>query len=149
MNGELTRPLQVLVVDDCADTRDTLRMLLDLWGYAAEGARDGPSALAAATRLPPDVVLLDVGLPGMNGYEVARRLRQAPGLERVRIVALTGYGRQEDITEALRAGCDRHLTKPVEPDVLRAALQAHACHPAPARLATQEAHSAGAAGFTR
>ena len=85
-------------------------------GHEVHWARDGSAALAMTPRLAPDVVLLDIGLPGIDGYEVARRLRATSTPSA--LVALTGYGQEEDRARALVAGFDRHLTKPVEPAVL-------------------------------
>ena len=82
-------------------------------GHEVALAEDGPAALAAAAAAPPDVVLLDIGLPGMDGYEVAARLRAA-GLSRAALVALTGYGREGDVQRSRGAGFDQHLVKPVE-----------------------------------
>ena len=93
-------------------------MMLGLWGYAVETAFDGLAALELAARDTPDVILSDLGLPGMDGYELARRLRQRPGLEDVVLVALSGYGRDEDKQRALDAGFDHHLVKPPDLDLL-------------------------------
>ena len=110
---------RVLVVDDDADTADSLVLLLTLWGCRAAAAYDGRAAAGAALATRPDVVVLDLGLPGLDGYEVARRLRVAPGLEKVRLIAVSGFGREEDRERSRAAGFDHHLLKPVEPDVLR------------------------------
>lgn len=106
---------RILVVDDNVDGAETLAMLLSLSGYETRTAFDGPSALSAAAQFQPHVVFLDIGLPGMNGYEVARRLRANSGLEAARLVALTGRGTEEDQRKSREAGFDAHLTKPVEP----------------------------------
>lgn len=79
---------------------------------------DGPAALDAARALPPELMLIDIGLPGMNGYEVARALRRDAALKDTTLVALTGYGREEDRQQAIMAGFDYHVVKPVEPNVL-------------------------------
>ncbi len=118
------RRLRVLVVDDDSDTRTTLLFLLRAWGHEAAAAADGPSALAAAAQFAPDAVLLDLGLPGMDGYEVCRRLRQLNGAGPALLVALSGFGREEDVGRALQAGCDRHLLKPCDPEQLRRLLDA-------------------------
>jgi CheY-like chemotaxis protein len=110
-------PLRVLIVDDCPDNRETTARLLRLWGCEVRLAADGAAALAAAA-WRPDVVLLDIGLPRMDGYEVARRLRADPRTARTFLAALTGLARDEDRRRALAAGCDRHLAKPVDPDEL-------------------------------
>ena len=110
---------RVLVVDDDADTADSLVLLLTLWGCRAAAAYDGRTAAGQALASRPDVVVLDLGLPGLDGYEVARRLRVAPGLEKVRLIAVSGFGREEDRARSRAAGFDHHLLKPVEPEVLR------------------------------
>jgi CheY-like chemotaxis protein len=86
-------------------------------------AHDGPSALEQAAAFAPDVVLLDIGLPGFDGYEVARRLRELPELRKTLIVALTGFGQESDRERALHAGFDEHLVKPVDLDVVQAVLR--------------------------
>ena len=96
--------------------------MLELMGHEVRVAYTGAAALTGAEQEPPDVILLDIGLPGMDGYEVARRLRQRTELARTRVVALSGYGRDEDRRRAEEAGFDHHLTKPVDPDVLQSLL---------------------------
>ncbi|HEV2855762.1 MAG TPA: PAS domain S-box protein [Thermoanaerobaculia bacterium] len=110
---------RVLVVDDNRDSVESMALLLQIWGHEIRTAYDGPEALAVAAEYRPDVVLLDIGLPGMNGYEVAQRLRELPRLERAVIVAVTGYGQESDRQRARRAGFDRHLVKPVDPAALQ------------------------------
>jgi CheY-like chemotaxis protein len=110
--------LRVLVVEDEPDGGESLRQLLLLYGHQAEVARDGPAALALAERFLPDVVLLDIGLPGTNGLEVARRMRQNLGLTDALLVALTGYGQDEDRRRSHEAGFNAHLVKPVDLDSL-------------------------------
>jgi two-component system CheB/CheR fusion protein len=112
------RTARVLVVEDNADTAESLTMLLELLGHRVRAAYDGVAALDAARANVPDVMLVDIGLPGMDGYEVARRVRRDPDLKQVVLVALTGYGREEDKQEAMAAGFDYHLVKPVNPDAL-------------------------------
>ena len=121
------KALRVLVVDDNADTADTLARLLELEGHQVRRAHDGPTALAAASAFRPDAVVLDLGLPGMDGFEVARRLRRDRhgGREPV-LVAVSGYGRDEDRTRSRQAGFDHHLVKPTEIDHLRSVLAAPA-----------------------
>ncbi len=114
---------RVLVVDDNQDAAETLTDLLDLWDYPAEAVYDGPSALRRAEEYRPGVILLDIGLPGMDGYEVARRLREAPVLAGALIVAVTGYASEADQAEAREAGFDHHLPKPVDPARLRSLLE--------------------------
>ncbi|HZX79517.1 MAG TPA: response regulator, partial [Lysobacter sp.] len=109
---------RVLVVDDNADALLMLEALLGLEGYEVRGAGDGESALALLDAFVPDVALLDIGLPGMSGYELAARLRADARSARTRLVALTGWGREEDRARAHAAGFDAHLTKPVDPAML-------------------------------
>ena len=109
------RPLRVLVVDDCADMRATLRTLLGLWGYDLREANDGHAALGLAVTFRPDVVLLELGLPDLDGYEVARRLRQVAGLGGVLLVAVTGSGTSPDVAACRAAGIDHVLLKPLDP----------------------------------
>jgi two-component system CheB/CheR fusion protein len=111
-------PKRILIVDDNVDGARMLARLLRSSGHAVDVAYDGPSALEAAQSRAPDVVLLDIGLPGMDGYEVARRLRRLDGLDRTLLVAVTGYGQAEDRRRALDVGFDDHLVKPISPDDL-------------------------------
>jgi signal transduction histidine kinase len=112
-NGNRQPGRRVLVVDDNRDAADSLGMLLRLLGHQAQVAHDGPAALEAADKLRPDVMLLDIGLPGMNGYEVARRIRDKPWGRGIVLVATTGWGQEEDKRRAAEVGFDHHLTKPV------------------------------------
>jgi CheY-like chemotaxis protein len=112
----------VLVVDDNVDAAWTLAHLLRQMGHRVDVAHDGPAALALASRAPPDVVLLDIGLPGMDGYEVARGLRGRADTGGARIVAVTGYGQTADRLRAEQAGFDRLVVKPVALDVLQQVL---------------------------
>ena len=105
---------RVLVVDDNVDAVQSLGKLLELSGYQVRLAYDGPSAVEAATDMCPDVVLLDIGLPGLTGYEVAERIRQQPLLDGTMLVALTGYGQAADRQRSKEAGFDHHLVKPAE-----------------------------------
>ena len=133
------------MVEDAPDAAETLAELLETWGHDVRIARTGPEALDLAPAFRPDVVLLDIGLPGMDGYEVAERLRQdegvkpasngasghgraggsrdgsdpVPGTSAPLLVALTGYGRREDRKRAAETGFDLHFTKPVDPNELR------------------------------
>ena len=107
------------MVDDNRDAADSLSALLGLWGFRAFTAYDGPSALALFGEHRPGVVLLDLGMPGMDGLEVAVRLRQDYPGDRALIVAVSGYGSEEDRERCLEVGVDHHLVKPVEPDELR------------------------------
>jgi PAS domain S-box-containing protein len=112
------RPRSVLVVDDNADSAETMATLLQIWGHDVRIAGDGPAALALATDQRPDVVLLDIGLPGMTGYEVAERLRQLPDMADAVLVAMTGYGQEDDRQKSREAGFTLHLVKPIQPDTL-------------------------------
>ncbi len=107
-------PPRVLVVDDNRDCADSLALLLKLWGYAPAVAYDGPSALALASADPLAAALLDIGLPGMDGCEVARRLRAMPGAARALLVAVTGRGQDEDVRRCYEAGIDLHFVKPYD-----------------------------------
>ena len=107
---------RILVVEDQDDARDMLRLLLEAKGNLVLEAADGASALDVIRRELPDVALVDIGLPTMSGYEVAREVRQDPRLQRVRLIALTGYGTADDVRAARDAGFDNHLTKPTDPD---------------------------------
>jgi CheY-like chemotaxis protein/anti-sigma regulatory factor (Ser/Thr protein kinase) len=109
---------RILVVEDNEDAAVTLRDLLELDGHEVHVAGDGETALRAALRLRPDVILCDVGLPGVDGYEVARRLRSSREADAITLVALTGYASQEDVERALGAGFDHHLGKPPDLDKL-------------------------------
>ncbi|MGE0705240.1 MAG: PAS domain S-box protein [Vicinamibacterales bacterium] len=109
---------RVLVVEDNQDAAEMLAMLLDVLGHEVQVLPDGPAALEAARVNRPDIMIIDIGLPGMNGYEVARALRCEPALRSVVLVALTGYGQAEDKARALAAGFDHHLVKPVDVEVL-------------------------------
>jgi signal transduction histidine kinase len=113
---------RVLVVDDNADAAEALASFLAMSGHETCTAHDGLEALEAARVHRPDVVLLDIGMPGMDGYELARRLRQEPNLEQLLVVALTGYGQDEDRRQSCEAGIDHHLVKPVDVDALQAVL---------------------------
>jgi PAS domain S-box-containing protein len=117
---------RVLVVDDNVDAAESLALLLRATGHEVRTAYDGPAALREAEALRPEVVLLDVGLPRIDGYEVARRLRQQGGLKSALVVALTGYGQDEDRRRALEAGFDVHLVKPADPQTVLQ-LVARAC----------------------
>jgi signal transduction histidine kinase/ActR/RegA family two-component response regulator len=116
------RRLRVLVVEDNADARDALRLLLEAWGHQVDDAPDGTRGVKVALAAPPDVAFIDIGLPGLDGYTVARRLRATPAGRDVFLVALTGYGQPADRRRALAAGFDAHLVKPVDPEALAGVL---------------------------
>lgn len=114
-----TESRRVLLVDDNVDAAETLGLLLRLWGHDVQVAHEGSAALEAARGQRPDVVLLDIGLPGMSGLEIAQRLRVMEGMDRALFVALTGYGQERDRRRSQEAGFDVHLVKPVKPEVLQ------------------------------
>jgi len=105
-------------VEDNRDTADSLKMLLELLGHEIRVAYTGPEGVQAATEWIPDAVLCDIGLPGLDGYGVARELRLNPATARTRLVALTGYGSDDDRRRSQQAGFDHHLTKPADPQAL-------------------------------
>jgi CheY-like chemotaxis protein len=107
-------PLRILVVDDNVDTAQTLAMLLKMLGHEVRTAHTGPAALQATNDYQPSLLLLDIGIPGMNGYEVARQIREQPILDGVMLVAITGYGQEADLQLARQAGFDHHLVKPTD-----------------------------------
>jgi PAS domain S-box-containing protein len=112
------RRCQILVVDDSADTADSLALLMKEEGHEVRTAYDGPAALELLQVFHPEVIFLDIGLPGMDGYEVARRIRAQPQARQPLLVAVTGYGREEDRRRAREVGFDAHLAKPADPDAL-------------------------------
>jgi CheY-like chemotaxis protein len=108
-----------LVVDDNVDAAGTLALLLEMMGHTVSVAHSGEAALAAVDEFEPHIVVLDIGMPGMNGYEVARRLKKRTDLPRQPVlVAATGWGTEADRARAMAAGFDRHLTKPIEVQAL-------------------------------
>jgi len=110
---------RILIIEDDDDTRSMLHAAFELGGHQVRGARDGTTGLALAAETPPDVAIIDIGLPDMDGIEVARRLRSEPRSRRINLVALTGFGGSEDQRRALEAGFDVHLTKPVTQERLK------------------------------
>src|SRR5262249_28998165 len=114
---------RVLIVDDNRDGAESLGILLRASGHEVRTAYSGGDAVAAAEAFAPEAVLLDIGLPGMDGYEVAARLRQQPSTAAALLVALTGYGQEEDRRRALEAGFDQHFVKPIDPDSLEQLLR--------------------------
>ncbi len=107
---------RILVVDDNVDSAQSMALLLQLEGHQVECAHDGAQALERATAIAPQVVLLDLELPQVNGYEVARTLRGRDGGQALLLIAISGFGRDRDRAAALEAGFDFHLTKPADPD---------------------------------
>jgi two-component system, OmpR family, response regulator len=137
MTEEPLPPLSVLVVEDLEDAAQSTAELLTLCGHAVRVAVCGPDALAAVAAEVPDVVLLDIGLPGMSGWEVAERLRRQATDKQPVVVAVTGYGSESDRWHSADAGVDMHLTKPADPSALigflawvRTNLAAHRATPA-------------------
>jgi len=118
--------LKVLVVDDNVDAAQTLCSVLERWGHAVHVAFTAQAAVELVPVMRPQAVLLDIGLPGMNGYEVARAVRLLPGMDAMLLVAVTGYGDEDARRQSRQAGFDHHLTKPVEPGTLQALLSEHA-----------------------
>lgn len=114
---------RILIVDDNTDAARTLAALQKRRGHETRTAFAGPDAITAAAEFLPDAVLLDIGLPGMDGFEVARKIRAIPGLSGAHLIAMSGYGREEDRAEAKRAGFDEYMVKPVDLAILRGWLQ--------------------------
>jgi len=115
---------RVLVVDDNADSAEALALLLTLKGHRVEIAYDGEEALATAERFQPEAILLDLGMPKLDGFEVCRRIRQRLWGKGVLMVAQTGWGQPQDRARAIEAGFDAHMTKPIDPDALQELLVA-------------------------
>jgi CheY-like chemotaxis protein len=114
-----SKRLRVLVVEDNRDAADSLQMLLEVFGYEVSVAYTGPDGVAAAKEMRPDAVVCDIGLPGLSGYEVARALRRHPATAKARMIAVTGYGGEDDRRQSREAGFDAHLTKPADPTALQ------------------------------
>jgi CheY-like chemotaxis protein len=115
--------LRILIVDENVDAARILGVLCEEMGHECKFAYDGVAALEAARRVHPDVILLDVGLPQMDGFEVARQLRADPGFRDVLIIAVTGFGSEEDRKRSLEAGIDYHLVKPADPAFIESLLR--------------------------
>lgn len=107
----------MLVAEDIPDAAEMMRLMIECMGHDVRVAADGVEAVAIAEQFNPQIALLDIGMPRMDGYEAARRIRAALG-DDIMLVALTGWGQEDDQRLAFEAGFDRHLTKPAEPDVL-------------------------------
>jgi CheY-like chemotaxis protein len=114
----------ILIADDNRDSADSLAMYLTIKGHDTNTVYDGEQAVAAAEAIRPDVVLLDIGMPKLDGYEVCRRIREQPWGRGTLIVALTGWGQKQDEGRTAAAGFDRHMVKPVEPAALTSLLAA-------------------------
>ena len=117
---------RILVVDDNRDAADSLRLLLELSGHEVAVAYSGQDGVQTAEHYQPDVVLCDIGLPGLDGYEVARQLRDNPVTAKARLIAVTAYGRDEDRRRSHEAGFEQHLVKPVDPAALQRVLNCSA-----------------------
>jgi signal transduction histidine kinase/ActR/RegA family two-component response regulator len=149
--GEEEGALRVVLVEDQDDVRDALEALLHSWGHHVESAADGIAGVELILERRPDLALVDIAMPGLDGYSVARRVRAQLGSNAPRLVALTGFGREEDRDRARRAGFDAHITKPAVPKDLRRVLRSYTDgptrdqHPTVERQAG-EAPGAGAAG---
>ena len=115
--------LRIVVVDDLADAADSLAILLRMLGYTVRTAYDGTEALAVSAEFRPHAVLLDIGLPKLDGYQVASCLRQQVGMQSLCLIAVSGYGTEADKEQSLRAGFDYHLLKPIEIAQLTAILR--------------------------
>ena len=120
-------PLRVLVVDDNRDSADSLGMLFRLVGHDVRTAHDGLEAIAAADEFRPDAILLDIGLPKLDGYEVARQIRRLDWGRKTTLIAVTGWGQAEDRERSQQAGFDHHLIKPVDPSALLELLTGKDC----------------------
>jgi CheY-like chemotaxis protein len=143
------RNLRVLIVEDNLDAAEMLELAVSGLGHITRLAHDGATAISTATEFAPDVIFLDIGLPVLNGYEVARTLRGMPDFTDVHIAAITGWGQEEDRRKAREAGCDSHFTKPLSPVMLQDLL-ARIAQPIPDRPGgvgtprTRRAESGGA-----
>lgn len=123
--NDAARGGRILIVEDNVDSAQTMQMLLAISGYDARTAHEGQSALTVARDFRPEVVFCDIGLPGRDGFEVARDLRALPETRSALLVALTGYGHDEDRQRASQAGFDGFLVKPVDHDALQKMLDSH------------------------
>ena len=133
-------PARVLIVDDNLDAAQSVAAFVEMAGHHVCIAADGMQALEAAAEFGPDAVVLDIGLPRLDGYEVARRLRKLESLHDVVLIAVTGYGQASDRERTMAAGFDAHFVKPVEPSVLLSSIAERlSARPAPADVANQPA----------
>jgi DNA-binding response OmpR family regulator len=129
--GTGARPVRLLVVDDNVDAADAIGTLLALEGFDVGTAHDPEAAMECARAEDPDVILLDIGLPGMTGYELARKLRAPPVATRAKLVAITGYGQAADTDTAREAGFDGYLVKPVDLAQLKSSIETLLAREAP------------------
>lgn len=120
---------RLLIADDNSDAAESLAMLLRFEGHEVTVVANGRQALAGVGRLQPEIALLDIGMPDMDGYEVARQLRKLPQSSNITLIAVTGWGRDGDQARAIEAGFDYHFTKPIEPDELFDLLRKHVRRP--------------------
>lgn len=125
MRGPIDSPLRVLIVDDNIDTAGSLALLLRMWGHEVRATHDGISAVEVAMEFRPDAVILDIGLPHIDGFEVAARLRALPDFERTLIVASSGYSREIDRLRASEVGIEHYFVKPFDPWRLESILASH------------------------
>lgn len=125
MRGPSETPLRVLIVDDNIDTAGSLSVLLRMWGHEVRSTHDGLSAVDICLEFRPDAVVLDIGLPHMDGFEVATRLRSLPDFERTLIVGSSGYSREADRQRAAEVGINLYFVKPFDPWRLETILEAH------------------------
>jgi CheY-like chemotaxis protein len=124
--GDRMNKRRVLVVEDNQDAGEMYRILIELAGHEVLLAENGTRGLELLKSARPDIALVDIGLPGMDGYEIARRFRAEPDADKVLLVALTGYGSSSDRARSRQAGFDLHLIKPVDPQALQELLDGHA-----------------------
>lgn len=125
MRGHAHSPLRVLIVDDNVDTAGSLAVLLQMWGHEVRVTHDGLSAVELALEFRPDAVVLDIGLPLIDGFEVAMRLRALPDFDRTLIVGSSGYSRESDRRRATEVGINLYFVKPFDPCRLESILGAH------------------------
>jgi CheY-like chemotaxis protein/two-component sensor histidine kinase len=142
---ELPEPKRVLVVDDNRDSADTITALLLAWGHEARTLYDAQSVISVVAEFQPDVVMLDIGLPKINGYDLARQLRQSGNSRHIVLVAFTGYGQDDDRRRVREAGFDHHLLKPLQPEALAKIIDAVPAHVAAASAARSDENVAEAA----
>lgn len=115
-------PKRILVVDDNVEVAGAMAALLKSWGHEVFFVNDGSAAIDAARRVRPEIVLLDIGLPGMDGFQVAAALRRERGLEPLRVISMSGLTRADDVDRSIESGIDQHLSKPVDVRFLRSLL---------------------------
>ncbi len=129
-----SRGLRILVVEDHPDTAQSTAFLLGIWGHSVQICPDGRGCVPAAEAFRPDVILLDIGLPGADGYQVARQVRGRLSGKGLWLIAVTGFGQDRDRQRSQEAGIDYHLLKPVDPELLRSVLEMIRSAPSPLPL---------------